>query len=235
MRGVLWTAEPLQRTVKFLPGIDHVLARRDFDSPPAAWELLMVARGGAPPFAGYLDWGFSELTCEVGSSHERDVVLQRIGDLVAALHVPNRVVEMVGELAYELVMNAMYDAPVDARGRAIYAANRKAQITLAAHERPTVRAGTDGSRFVLQVSDPFGRLERRHIVDGLARGFAGGEQDRSHGGAGLGLFMCHNACSALCFDITRGTRTEVTAVLDLDLNLRELRTLAKSLHVWSAG
>ena len=87
---------------------------------------------------------------------------------------------------------------------------------------------------MLQVRDPFGRLERRHVFDGLARGLAGGEQDRSHGGAGLGLVVCHNASSALFFDVARGRHTEVTAVFELDLNLRELRTQAKSLHFWSA-
>jgi hypothetical protein len=35
------------------------------------------------------------------------------------------------------------------------------------------------------------------------------------------------------FDVSRGRHTEVTAVFELDMNLRELRTQAKSLHFWS--
>jgi hypothetical protein len=130
-------------------------------------------------------------------------------------------------------MNAMYDAPVDDRGRPKYAGDRKASITLEAGERPTVRAGTDGTRMVLQVTDPFGRLERRHVVESLARGLAGGEMDQSHGGAGLGMMVCHNASSAMFFDVARGRHTEVTALLELDLNQRELKTLARSLHFWT--
>ena len=32
------------------------------------------------------------------------------------------------------------------------------------------------------------------------------------------------------FDVQPGQKTEVTGVIDLDLNLRELKTQAKSLH-----
>jgi hypothetical protein len=118
-------------------------------------------------------------------------------------------------------------------GRPKYAGDRKADVVLEAGERPHVRLGTDGSRLVLQVRDPFGRLERKHVVDGLARGLAGGEMDQSHGGAGLGMMVCHNASSAMVFDVARGKHTEVTAMFELDMNLREFRTQAKSLHYWS--
>jgi hypothetical protein len=129
-------------------------------------------------------------------------------------------------------MNAMYDAPADAHGRPRYAGDRKADIVLADHERPVVRIATDGTRLALQVRDPFGRLERRHVVDGLARGLAGGELDESHGGAGLGMMVCHNASTAMFFDVAPGRHTEVTALFELDMNLREFRTQAKSLHFW---
>jgi hypothetical protein len=87
---------------------------------------------------------------------------------------------------------------------------------------------------VLQVADPFGRLARRDVLDALARGLAGAELDTARGGAGLGLAMCHHAASAMIFDVVRGRHTEVTAVFDLDLNLREFRSQAKSLHLWCA-
>jgi hypothetical protein len=243
LRGVLWTAEPLKRSLHHLADdparIGHVLGRRDFESAPRAWEVLMVARrlmqpaAGAAPLAGYLDWGATMVDLEVGATADVDEAIHHLDDFIAKLAVPRRVVDMFGEVGHELMMNALYDAPVDAHGQPKYAADRKAEIRLADAERPTVRIASDGTRLVLQVRDPFGRLERRHVVDGLARGLAGGEQDRSHGGAGLGFLVCHNSTSALFFDVVRGKHTEVTAVFELDMNLRELRTQAKSLHFWS--
>jgi hypothetical protein len=241
LRGMLWTAEPLRRSMKFLietSKIDHVLGRRDFESPPRAWEILMVARrlvGASPaPLAAYLDWGYASVELEVRATADRDSAVAKIQEFVGALQLPKRVAEMFGELAHELIMNAMYDAPIDAQGHPKYAADRKADIRLADHERPSVRVATDGSCLALQVRDPFGRLERRHVFDGLARGLAGGEMDQSHGGAGLGMMVCHNSSSAMFFDVVRGRSTEVTALFELDMNLRELRTQAKSLHFWSA-
>ena len=241
LRGVLWTAEPLRRSLKHLletKGINHVLGRRDFDSPPRAWEMLMVARrlAGAPPapLAGFLDWGYASLDLDVRTTSDRDLGVAKIQEFVGALQLPKRVAELFGELGHELLMNAMYDAPIDAQGQPKYAGDRKADIRLADNERPIVRVATDGSLLVLQVRDPFGRLERRHVFDGLARGLAGGEMDQSHGGAGLGMMVCHNSSSAMFFDVVRGKSTEVTAMFELDMNLRELRTQAKSLHFWSA-
>jgi hypothetical protein len=240
LRGVLWTAEPLKRSLKYVvetPGIDHVFGRRDFESAPREWEILMIARRllapcAPPPLPAYLDWGFSALELDVRSSADRDVAVTRVTELVGNLGLPKRVGEGFGELAHELIMNALYDAPVDADGRPRFAADRKADVMLEPEERATVRAGTDGTRLVLQVRDPFGRLERRHVVESMARGLAG-EMDRSHGGAGLGMMVCHNASSAMFFDVACGRHTEVTALLELDLNQRELRTQARSLHYWS--
>jgi hypothetical protein len=254
LRGVLWTAEPMKLSLRHLvetPKISHVLGRRDFESPPRAWEVLMVARrfvssswpgagpghstsGAAPPLAGFLDWGFSHLELDVRTTSDRDEAVMRISEFVGALGVPRRIVDMFGELGHELLMNAIYDAPIDATGHPKYASDRKAAVHLLESERPVVRLACDGSNLVMQVRDPFGRLERHHVVDGLARGLAGGEQDQSHGGAGLGMMVCHNSTSGLFFDVVPGRSTEVTALFELDMNLRELRTQAKSLHFWSS-
>jgi hypothetical protein len=239
LRGVLWTAEPLRRSLRYLvetTAIDHVLGRRNFESPPRAWEVAMLARrlqgAAAPPLSAYLAWGFTALDIEVRASGDREAVAARIQDFVGSLQVPRRIAEMFAELADELIMNAIYDAPIDAFGRPKYAGDRKTAIALAAHEQPVMRIATDGSWLALQIRDPFGRLERRHVFEGLARGLASGELDRSGGGAGLGMVVCHNASTALFFDVIANRHTEVTALFELDINLREFRTQAKSLHFW---
>lgn len=242
LRGLLWTAEPARRALRYMtdhPSLSNLCGRKDFESAPRPWELLMVARRllgqttPVPPEA-FVDWGHAAFSRQIGSSAERDAAVAAIQEQVAALQVPRRVAEMFGELAHELVMNAMYDAPADPQGRPKYAADRKAELRLEAQEQPSVWLATDGTRLVLRVSDPFGRLERKHVMDGLARGLAGGEMDQSHGGAGLGMMMCHNSAALLVFDVRRGVRTEVTAVFELDLNLREFRTQARSIHYFES-
>jgi hypothetical protein len=266
LRGILWTAEPLKRSLRYLietPQISNVLGRKDFESAPRPWELAMVIRrvlgpspsaergversetrgpprgeatrcGEPPPVGAYLAWGYHGIELAVGTAAARDEAVARVQALITALQVPKRVAEMFGELAHELLMNAIYDAPVDAHGRPRFAQDRKGDVALAAHEHAILRAATDGTQVALQVRDPFGRLERRHVMDGLARGLAGGELDTTGGGAGLGMMVCHNSSAAMFFDVVRGRLTEVTATFELDYNLRDFRTQAKSLHYFES-
>ncbi|HVV83751.1 MAG TPA: hypothetical protein VHE35_11835 [Kofleriaceae bacterium] len=263
LRAVLWTAEPLRRSLRHLaecPGIGHVLGRKDFESVPRPWELGMVLRrlassassatassaspaspassasgaAAAPPLAAFLDWGHAAFEVAVTTPAARDAAVERVQAAVAELQVPRRVAEIAGELTHELLMNALYDAPVDEQGRPRYAHDRKTAIELPAADAALLRFGSDGTRVAIQVRDRFGGLRRRQVLEGLARGLAGGELDRSGGGAGLGLTVCHHSSSALFFDLARDRFTQVTATLDLDLNLRELKGQARSLHVWEA-
>jgi hypothetical protein len=91
----------------------------------------------------------------------------------------------------------------------------------------------------LQVTDPFGRLQREHVLRGIIRGSgaahaASSEQilDTSGGGAGLGLWRIFSAGAVTLIDVVPGHDTTVTAVFDLDLNPRESRNLPPSLHLF---
>jgi len=243
LRAFLWTAEPMDRCLRYPvehPQINNVFGRASFDSSPRDWELSMMLRriarpgDGGPPFASYLNWGFSGFQERIADTKHRDHATEKVAQFVSKLGVPKRIGEMFGELAHEMLMNAMFDAPVDASGQPKYAADRKAQLSLPESEQPTMRLATDGKRLVIQVVDPFGGLQRKHVFAGLARGLAGGQMDTSHGGAGLGMTVCHNSTVAMIYDVVRGKKTEVTGVFDLDLNLREFRTQGKSLHFFQS-
>jgi hypothetical protein len=212
-------------------GRERGVERSETSGPPRAKATHVTE---PPPMGAYLAWGYHGIELSVGTAAARDEAVARVQALITALQVPKRVAEMFGELAHELLMNAIYDAPVDAHGRPRFAQDRKGDVALAAHEHAILRAATDGNQVALQVRDPFGRLERRHVMDGLARGLAGGELDTTGGGAGLGMMVCHNSSAAMFFDVVRGRLTEVTATFELDLNLRDFRTQAKSLHYFES-
>ena len=72
-------------------------------------------------------------------------------------------------------MNALYDAPADPSGKARFAHDRKSHVELAPEEAPTLRVGSDGVLIGVQVVDPFGRLEREHVLEGLQRGLQNAE------------------------------------------------------------
>lgn len=239
LQTVLWTAEPLERALRVIArhdNISNVLGRPDFDTPPRGWELMMTLRRLArpqeegPKFAWFLNWGFTGFQERVDSSRKRDKLVHKVERFVAQLGTRKKVAEQLAEVAHELLMNAMYDAPADRHGTPKYAADRKSDLQLPDSERPHLKLASDGSIFAIQVTDPFGRLERAHVFDGLARGLASGQMDTSHGGAGLGMTVIHNGTAASFFDVIAGVRTEVTGIFELDTNHRDFRLQPKSLH-----
>lgn len=237
MKGVLYTGEALDRHLgKALeePRLVALMGRPNFEVPPREDDLLHVARRvlspETAPFNAHLAWGYNGFDYSLTNAQERDVAVKEVIAFCGRLGAPKRVGEMLGELVHELVMNAMYDAPVDASGKARFAHDRKAEISLDDHDAAILRVGSDGVRVAIEVQDRFGRLERKHVFGGLVRGLKSGQMDTAGGGAGLGMMVAYRSTTALFYDVTPGTKTRVTGLFDLDLNLREFRTLPKTIH-----
>jgi hypothetical protein len=241
-KALLWSGEPIDRLLRYCleePRLSNIVGRASFESSPRDWELLLAARRlvrpDPVPFHSFLAWGFTGYQWQPRDTAERDAVSAQVQGFIDRIGTPKRVGEMFYELTHELLMNAMYDAPVDMQGRPKYAHDRKQSITLEAEETPTLRLACDGMRAVLQVTDPFGRLGRHHVFGGLVRGLKGGEMDVTGGGAGLGMIKVYHSTVSTIYDVVRGRKTEVTAIFDLDMNLREFRTLPKSVHFFQSG
>lgn len=188
---------------------------RDFDL-----HLLSVANylRGQPllPLQGFLLWGAAAYSTQISNVAGRDAAEARIVKLCTEqLGVSSRIANSVGEVIHELLTNAMYDAPVDPQGRAIYAHDRTAPIQLHNEDRVTFRYGTDGTRLVVETADRFGRLRRSDFVRSMRRA-AAGQVNRSAGGAGIGLSMIYRTANVLQVDVEPGQRTRVTTVFDLD-------------------
>jgi hypothetical protein len=239
LRAVMWTAESVSRLVRFVveqPRLTSILGRPDFDSTPDPWELTMVARrmmalDDPPPsvdrFVSAGAGGFEQL---VPSTPSMDATTLRAQAFVERLQVPKWIGETVAELVHELLMNALYDAPVDRMGKPRFAHDRKTPVELPPSEAPLLRMFSDGLRLCIQVSDPFGRLLRRHVFEGLDRGLNQGEVDTNGGGAGLGMAVVHNSCQAIVYDVLPEKQTDVTAFIDLEVNRRDFRNRARSIH-----
>jgi hypothetical protein len=80
----------------------------------------------------------------------------------------------------------------------------------------TFRYGTDGIRLCIETSDRFGRLRRGDLVRSLRRA-AAGQVNQGQGGAGIGLSVVYRTSQTLQVDVEPGSRTRVTAVMELDV------------------
>jgi hypothetical protein len=234
---------PLLAAAKASPRVVSVLGWPAFASMPRPWELAMATRrivdaeAVSPRLGELFPWGSTVARFRPRSSAERDAAVTEAGELAVRAGASSRIAQRVSEVAHEMLMNAMYDAPIDASGAPKYAHDRKQEVALDDDEVPTFRLAADGINVALQVVDPFGGLRRDHVLGGILRGrsAAQGEApavDTSNGGAGLGLYRIYSQSTVMITDVDPGRYTSVTAFFDLDVNPREARTLPVSLHMF---
>lgn len=207
------------------------------DETPRAWELLQVGRrladnAGAPACAP-LSWGHTWVERTLSTSEEREDLLEDVRQFCAEQQT-KRQAEASAQIADELTMNAMYDAPVDDEGNTIWAHRRDERIELEPAMRPTFAYGSDGERIVLSVVDPFGRLPKRAVFGGIHRGLSSGDMDTRGGGAGIGMMLIHHSAKVLFFDVVPQVRTQATAVIELDIPPADFRKLAGSVHFFES-
>ncbi len=245
---VTWSQNSLTAALQVArhePRLNSIVGWPAHQSSPRGWELALAARrafdGGdarALRLNDLLSWGGSTIKWLVRNSAERDHAVSEVERYAAMAGANSRLLERLAVVAHELLMNAMYDAPVDPAGRPLYAHDRKQQVILDDSEAPTLRFGLDGMTCALEVVDPYGRLQRSHVLGSILRGVESGYNahaqvlDTSHGGAGLGFFRMHTACTAVVVDVRPRASTRVLTLFDMDASPREARALPASLHLF---
>jgi hypothetical protein len=232
--GMVSTAIRQERVVGFV-GWNHGSARQ--------WELsfltrrLLAPREAPPSSADLLTWGASSVTFRPRTNRDRDQAVQAVEVVAKRFGIQGRSARVAADAAHELLMNAMFDAPVDAEGKPVYAYDRTADIRLNDHEVPTLRLTIDAQLLALDMIDSFGRLGRTKIWEGILRGRTGqqgggGDEvlDTSHGGAGLGLFNLSTSAAVMRMEVVPDKLTVVSWMQARGVSQRDQRSLAPSLY-----
>ena len=123
--------------------------------------------------------------------------LEHVTDLKAAASEASALVESSGgsrtaaalaaEVTHELAANALLDAPVDARGEAIYAHRRDSVRAVAPEHVCEVSLAVASEGIYLEAVDLFGRLEPGPLARAVASWGGRMQVNASGGGAGLGM------------------------------------------------
>ncbi len=187
----------------------------------------------------HLPWAAHIEQLEVTGSAGKAEVFDAIEALMGGMGVRGRLVQRLQAVADEMLMNAVYDAPVDrATGETLYASlPRTTPVDLPPDQRPTFSFGSDGRRFGMAIRDPFGALEpatlRRYIAKGLRRG--DDQIDRKAGGAGLGLYLMFQSVNSMTLSLTPGRCTEMVGLVDIRGSYRDVLHSPKSFNVFVQG
>ncbi len=146
----------------------------------------------------------------------RGKAIQTVLDFAEQSKMRRQVRSAIGQVCEELLMNALYDAPVDEEGRAIFAEVDPHDRTKMRTPRPvSIRYAATDDMFAIAVRDRFGRLAKNTIRAYIEKCIHSPNQiDRKTYGAGLGLYLVANAAATYVVNVAYGIATEVVCTFD---------------------
>ncbi len=168
----------------------------------------------------YMGWGVDVRTLEVASSAARAEKIAQMDQYFESLGIRRTIRERVNLVADEMLMNAIYDAPVDEAGKALFNhLDRKETVDLPDGRSARLRFATDGVLVAIAVEDGYGSLPAEVVLRYLERNYeATGtiENEEGKGGAGRGLHQIVEQSDLVIFNIQKGKRTEAIALFNVD-------------------
>lgn len=152
----------------------------------------------------------------VAEFRDKVTCLAKVADFVEHSGIPARYRDPIQQCCDELLMNALYDAPVDANGTHLFAhVSPRLRMTQRTAQTVAVQYAYDGRRFAISVRDSFGTLQREVLLRYLHKCLHTDHQlDRKAGGAGVGLYLVLNSASTVYFHVLPKIATEAVCIFD---------------------
>lgn len=229
--AVLLTSKDVQGNLRILENnrfVEHIISR-DAEDKNATIRYVLTALSKLLDkdlfgVEKYLTWGVEVQKKVVRSSSQREVLRDEMFAYFKKMGIRSTVLDRVNTVAEEMLMNAVYDAPVDAQGKPLFNhLTRKEEVQLQTHQQSQLCYASDGVYLAVSVVDPFGSLTKDVIVDYLLtcyNGFAGTLNDEK-GGAGRGLHQIIENADLTVFNVKKGIRCEVICLFNIDGQKRE--------------
>ncbi|TMQ19466.1 MAG: PEGA domain-containing protein [Deltaproteobacteria bacterium] len=200
------------------PRVTAVMVAEDFEARTLSAMAMRALTGDVFGLEKMVMWGVQVHAQLVGDFHEKAVCMSQIAEFAELIGVPRRAREAIEQCVDEMVMNALYDAPVDEHGAPIFAGvPTRTRISLRTEHVVVVQYAYDGRQFAVSVRDAFGSLERDAVLRVLHKCLHAEQPvDRRAGGAGIGLFMMASLATGIQFHVAAGIATEVVCTFDLE-------------------
>lgn len=170
----------------------------------------------------YISWGVDVQTLPVVSSKQRGTIIGEVTAYFERLGVRRANRDRIQCVLEEMLMNAIYDAPIDKTGKPLYNhLSRTVDLNLKPEEQGMVRFATDGMLIAVSVQDPFGSLKGSTILRYLEANYGGTSHDmnskENKGGAGRGLHQIVENSDLVVFNVDPGKKTEAIALFNVEV------------------
>ncbi len=125
--------------------------------------------------------------------------------------------QAIAQATEELLMNALYSAPVDGDGRLVFGdVLPKDRLSMESPKPVSVRFAVAGDAFGIAVRDRYGKFSKDTLSAYLAKCLRQDETqiDTKVSGAGLGLYFVASRASLFVYNVAEGVATEAIALFD---------------------
>jgi CRP-like cAMP-binding protein len=210
-------------TLKELEFVSHIVSRNVNDRSLTVKTIVTtINKVLTEDFLGlekYLSWGVDVHEVIVRKSSERAQVIEEMKEKLRKIGIRNTILDSVGVVVEEQLMNSIYDAPCDSHGKSLFNhLPRTALIELGEHQASRLRYACDGNFIAVSVRDPFGGLTRDIIFKYLQSCYdnQAGQLQENKGGAGRGLHQIIENADLTVFNVQKRKVSEVISLFQVD-------------------
>ncbi len=204
-----------------------------FDDDEFISSATKALRGELFGLQKYFPWGVTTFTMKVKSYEEKTKAIDILMRYAKLAGVRGPVRDRIQLVCDELMMNALYHAPVDDEGNELYAGRTVKELAQLPEVSPIqVQYGCSGRYFGVSVTDGGGSLTRARALEYLTRAMGEVQIENKSTGAGLGLVSVMRSVSKLIFNLEPGHATEVIGLFDMELFAKG-KIGARSLHIFT--
>lgn len=159
------------------------------------------------------------------STQKQDAV-NAVRAFVLSAKFPTRTASIIANAVDELLMNAIFDAPVDETGRQQYATvSRSTDMPLEGKAQVELQVGFDGQVLGITAVDQFGSLDKQRLLSHISKIYVNEEYKvkTSVAGAGIGLATVFRSGGSFLFVSEAHVRTEVSVFFQRFDNYKQFK------------
>ncbi len=165
-------------------------------------------------------------TVKLTSTSQKQSAVEAIKNYLISAKFQTRMATVVANAVDELLMNAMFDAPVDDLGKPLYSATaRNTEMKLDGKHSVEMHVGYDGAYAAVSAVDMFGSLDKLKLLSHVSKIYTDEEYKvkTSIAGAGIGLATVFRSGGSFFFASESRARTEVTVFFKRTDSFREFK------------
>lgn len=203
------------------PLMGHFILRKFDNIEKAARHYSRIVRLSSAEkefgLAAFFGPEFKIQTVKLLKSSQKQDAVEATRQFLLAAKFQARMATAIANAVDEVLMNAIYDAPVDALGKPLHVtAARTTELDLSGPSEVELLLGFDGAHVAISAIDHYGSLDKTRLMTHMSNHYATDEYKvkNSKAGAGIGLGTIFKMGGSLLFRSEPQAKTEATVIFE---------------------